>query len=83
MQKAPTFTLKYIKDGKLSSPAMESTTKSNVLKVFRIAVFSNINYDSIEHLRIVYKTKIFIKTFQQFFIISTSFQHSDREHIKI
>ena len=32
MQKIPTFRQKHIKDGKLFSPAMESTTKSNVLK---------------------------------------------------
>ena len=39
-------------------PTMESTAKNNVFKVFRIAVFSNINY----HLHFAYKSKIFMKT---------------------
>ena len=54
-----------MKDGKLSSPAMESTTKSNVLKVVRTSVFSNINYHSILYIRIVYKSKK-LKFFSKF-----------------
>ena len=40
----------------LSSPTMKSTIKGNGLKVFRIAVFRNVNYKSIEQIRIVYKS---------------------------
>ena len=58
-------------------------TKSDVLKVFRIAVFSNINYHSIEYIRIVYKSKIFMEISQQVFSTNTSFQHSYAEHRKI
>ena len=64
----------------LSSPTMKSTIKGNGLKVFRIAVFRNVSYKSIEQIRIVYKSKIFIKIFQQFFGTSVSFQHIDRAH---
>ena len=55
---------------------MKSITKSNVFKVFRIAVISNINYNSIEYIRIVYKNKIFMNIFQQVISASTSVQHS-------
>ena len=56
---------------------MECTTKNNALKVFRVAVFSKINYYSIEYIRIVYKSKIFTKIFLHYFSTSTIFQHSD------
>ena len=59
---------------------MESTTKSTVLKVFRIAVFSNISYHSIEYIRIVYKSKKW--KFLEIFSANTSCQPSDKEHIK-
>ena len=49
-------------------------TKSDVLKVFRIAVFSNINYHSIEYICIVYKSKIFMEISQQVFSTNTSFR---------
>ena len=55
---------------------MKSITKSNVFKVFRIAVISNINYNSNEYIRIVYKNKIFMNIFQQVISASTSVQHS-------
>ena len=55
---------------------MKSITKSNVFKVFRIAVISNINYNSIEYIRTVYKNKIFMNIFQQVISASTSVQHS-------
>ena len=57
MRKIQTFRQKYTKDGKLSSPAMDSTTKNSVLKVFRIVAFNSINYHSIEYIHIVYKSK--------------------------
>ena len=66
-----TFRQKHTKTGKLSSHVMESTTESNNLKVFRIAVFSNINDHSIEYIRIVHKSiyllKYLLKFFQQVF----------------
>ena len=62
MWKISTFRQKYTKDTKLPRPAMERSTKNNVLKVFRIAVFSNINYHSIENIHIKYKDKIFMKS---------------------
>ena len=62
---------------------MDSTNKSNVLKVFRAAILSNINYHSIEYILIGYKSKIFVKIFQQVFSTSTDFQHKDGQQIKI
>ena len=62
-----TFRQKHTKTGKLSSHVMESTTESNNLKVFRIAVFSNINDHSIEYIRIVHKSIYLLKYLLNFF----------------
>ena len=62
MWKISTFREKYTKDVKFPRSAMEGSTKNNVLKVFRIAVFSNINYHSIGNIHSKYKNKIFMKT---------------------
>ena len=62
---------------------MDSTNKSNVLKVFRFAILSNINYHSIEYILIGYKSKTFVKIFHQVFSKSTDFQRKDGQQIKI
>ena len=62
MWKISTFRQKYTKDGKLPHPAMKRSTKNNVLKVFRIAIFSTINYHSIENINFKHNDKIFMNT---------------------
>ena len=57
--------------------------QSNVLKVLRFAVFSNINYNSIEYKHIVYKSRVFMTTFQKIFRTSTSFKDKDGQRIKL
>ena len=51
---------------------MDSTNKSNVLKVFRVAILSNINYHSIEYILIGYKKQNICENF------SSGFQYKYR-----
>ena len=42
---------------------MENTTKSNVLKVLRIAVFSNVNYHYVYESKFFNKFSVQVKSF--------------------